>query len=188
MQETAGRQSDDRPLLATDPPLPADDFAPALWVPLTRALRARRRLIRMVEALPAPQWLRESASPAWSRRDVLAHLAASDRRYHDALIAALNGSPLEQWRPDPSAPSPELDRANALSAERYIGQSVEHLAAHLQDGAEKSTRLFSALREEHVLMPMGFAGNALSLLEAWASHDNDHADDIINGPRMMRSL
>ncbi len=181
-------EMDDRPLLATDPPLPADDFAPALWVPLTRALRARRRLILMVETLPSPVWLDASAAPAWSRRDVLAHLAASDRRYHDALIAALNGSPLESWSPDPSSPSPALDRANALSAERFVGRPVSQLAAELQAGAEKSTALFSALTEEQVLLRMGFAGNALSLLEAWAMHDNDHADDIINGPKMMRSL
>lgn len=179
---------DDRPLLATDPPLPADDFIPALWVPLTRALRARRRLIQMVESLPAAQWLNPSAAPDWSRRDVLAHLAASDRRYHDVLIAALNGSPLEEWRPDPSLPSIDLDRANAMGAERYLGQPVGHLAEQLQAGAEKSTKLFAALTESHVLMRMGFAGNALSLLEAWAAHDNNHADDIINGPKMMRTL
>ena len=179
---------DDRPLLATDPPLPADDFVPALWVPLTRALRARRRLIQMVETLPATQWLRESAAPDWSRRDVLAHLAASDRRYHDVLIAALNGSPLDEWAPDPALPSIELDRANAIGTERFVGQPVTELAAQLQAGSEKSTKLFAALTEDHVLMRMGFAGNALSLLEAWASHDNGHADDIINGPKMMRTL
>ncbi len=179
---------DDRPLLATDPPLPADDYVPALWVPLTRALRARRRLIQMVESLPSTQWLRESAAPDWSRRDVLAHLAASDRRYHDVLIAALNGSPLEDWAPDPASPGPELDRANAIGTERYVGQPVTQLAAQLQAGSEKSTKLFAALSEDHVLMRMGFAGNALSLLEAWASHDNGHADDIINGPKMMRTL
>ncbi len=179
---------DDRPLLATDPPLPADDFVPALWVPLTRALRARRRLIQMVETLPATQWLRESAAPDWSRRDVLAHLAASDRRYHDVLIAALNGSPLEEWAPDPAQPGPDLDRANAIGTERFVGRPVTELAAELQAGSEKSTTLFAALSEDHVLMRMGFAGNALSLLEAWASHDNGHADDIINGPKMMRTL
>ena len=179
---------DERPLLATDPPLPADDFVPALWVPLTRALRARRRLIQMVEVLPTEQWLRESAAPAWSRRDVLAHLTASDRRYHDVLIAVLNGSPLEEWKPDPAVPSRELDRANVLNAEQFIGHSVESLAEQLQAGAEKSTMYFAALTEDQVLMRMGFAGNALSLLEAWASHDNEHADDIINGPTMMRTL
>ena len=179
---------DDRPLLATDPPLPADDFVPALWVPLTRALRARRRLINMVEALPAPVWLKQSAAPRWTRRDVLAHLAASDRRYHDVLIMVLNGSPLENWKPDPSTPSPELDLANALGVEQFAGREVDELAEQLQAGAEKSTMLFAALSEDHVLMRMGFAGNAMSLLEAWSLHDNHHADDIINGPTMMRSL
>ena len=181
-------QMDDRPLLATDPPLPADDFVPALWVPLTRALRARRRLIQMVEVLPAEQWLRESAAPDWSRRDVLAHLAASDRRYHDVLNAVLNGSPLEDWKPDPSVPSPELDMANTLGAERFLGQPVQALAEQLEAGSKKSTMLLAALTEDQVLMRMGFAGNALSLLEAWAAHDNNHADDIINGPKMMRTL
>ena len=180
--------ADDRPLLATDPPLPADDFAPALWVPLTRALRARRRLIQMVESLPAQTWLEASAAEQWSRRDVLAHVAATDRRYHDVLNAALNGSPLDTWQPDPSAPSPELDLANALTADAFAGVSVEALADQLQAGAEKSTMLFAALTEDHLLMRMGFAGNALSLLEAWSLHDNSHADDIINGPKMMRTL
>ena len=179
---------DDRPLLATDPPLPADDFVPALWVPLTRALRARRRLLQMAELLPGPVWIKESAAPAWSRRDVLAHLAASDRRYHDVLIMVLNGSPLENWKPDPSMPSPELDLANALGVEQYVGRGVDELAEQLQAGAEKSTMLFAALSTDQVMMRMGFAGNAMSLLEAWSLHDNGHADDIINGPTMMRSL
>ena len=177
-----------RALLATDPPLAADDFEPALWVPLARAVRARRRLTQMVAVLPAEQWLRPSAIPTWSRRDVLAHLAATDRRYHDVLNAALNGSPLEEWKPDPSVPSQELAMANVLTAERFLGQSVNQLAEHLEAGAQKSTMLFAALTEDQILMRMGFAGNALSLLEAWATHDNDHADDIINGPKMMRTL
>ena len=183
VQPTGGR-----PLLASDPPLPADDFVPALWVPLTRALRARRRLIQMVRTLPAEVWQQASSSADWSRRDVLAHLAASDRRYHDVLNAVLNGSPLEEWRPDPSRPSAELDLNNRLSAERYLGQSAASLSEQLLAGSEKTTLLLAALSEDQVLQRMGFAANGLSLLEAWASHDNDHADEIINGPTMMRSL
>ena len=178
----------DRPLLATDPPIPADDFVPALWVPLTRALRARRRLVQMVETLPLSAWLERSAAPSWSRRDVLAHVAASDRRVHDVLIAVLNGSPLEEWQPNPWVPSAALDRANALGTERYVGRSVPELGEQLRAGGVKSTMYFAALTEDQVLMRMGFAANGLSLLEAWASHDNDHADDIINGPTMMRTL
>ena len=135
---------DERPLLATDPPLPADDFVPALWVPLTRALRARRRLIQMVEVLPAERWLQESAAPAWSRRDVLAHLTASDRRYHDVLIAVLNGSPLEEWKPDPAVPSRRawIGRTSLGTLRRYHRSTRSNaLAEQLQAGAEKSTML-----------------------------------------------
>lgn len=179
---------DEGSLLATDPPLPADDFAPAIWVPLTRALRARRRLTTMVDALPAGLWTAPSRAPAWNRRDVLAHLASSDRRYHDVLIAVLNGSPLHKWSPDPSWPSPELDRANGLGLERYSDYSAAELAAELQAGADKTVRFLAGMSEEQVLMRMGFAANGLALLEAWTNHDHRHADDIINGPTMMRDF
>lgn len=179
---------DEGSLLATDPPLPADDFAPAIWVPLTRALRARRRLVTMVDALPVELWTTPSRAPGWSRRDVLAHLAASDRRYHDVLIAVLNGSPLREWSPDPSWPSPELDRSNELGRERYRDYSAAELAAELQAGAEKTVKFLEGMTEEQVLMRMGFAVNGLALLEAWTAHDHLHADDVINGPTMMRDF
>ncbi len=179
---------DEGSLLATEPPLPADDFAPAIWVPLTRALRARRRLVTMVDALPTDLWSTPSRAPGWLRRDVLAHLAACDRRYHDVLIAALNGSPLREWSPDPSWPSPELDRANTLGLERYGDFSAAELAAELQAGADKTVKFLSGMSEEQVLMRMGFAANGLALLEAWTTHDHQHADDVINGPTMMRDF
>lgn len=179
---------DERPLLTVDPPLYADDFTPSLWVPVTRAVRARRRLYTLGERLPPALWDTPSAAPGWSRRDQLAHLAASERRYQDALIAALNANPLAEWQPHPDRPSAALDLINQEAMATLAGENAAALVQRLRDGAEKTLRLLAALDEEHTLMRMGFRPNALSLLEAWADHDNNHADEIINGPTMMRTL
>lgn len=179
---------DERPLLTVDPPLYADDFVPSLWVPLTRAVRARRRLYTLGERLPAAIWDAPSAAPGWSRRDQLAHLAGCDRRYQDTLIAALNGAPLEQWAPHPDRPGAALDLVNRAAQAALAGEDVAALVHRLREGAEKTVRLLSALDEERALLRMGFRPNALSLLEAWADHDNAHADEIVNGPTMMRAL
>ena len=117
-------EADDRPLLSLDPPLYADDFLPALWVPLTRAVRARRRLLTLGERLPARSWLEPSAAPGWNRRDQLAHVAASDGRYHDALIAALNDRPLTQFEPHPDRPGTKLALANRLALQAVADLSV----------------------------------------------------------------
>lgn len=179
---------DGRALLTADPPLYADDFAPALWVPLTRAARARRRLYTLGERLPASAWAAASAAPGWSRREQLAHVAASDRRYHDALIAALNGDPLTEWEPHPERPGAALDLVNGEALAALAGEDAAGLVVRLREGAAKTVGLLSALGEERLLVSMGFRPNALSLVEAWAEHDNAHADGIVNGPMMMRTL
>lgn len=179
---------DERPLLTSDPPLYADDYVPALWVPLTRAVRARRRLLTLGERLPAQSWSKPSAAPGWDRRDQLAHTAATDRRYQDVLIAALNGAPLAEFEPHPDRASMELDLVNRTALAELATVEVTELVEHLRTGWAKTVRLLAALNTEQVLLPMGFRPNALSLLESLADHDNDHADDIINGPKMMRTL
>lgn len=179
---------DERPLLTVDPPLYADDFVPSLWVPLTRAVRARRRLYTLGERLPAAIWDAPSAAPGWTRRDQLAHLTSCDRRYQDALIAVLNEAPLEQWSPHPDRLGPALNLVNQQALAPLADEDAATLVHRLREGAEKTIRLLAALDEEHALHRMGFRPNALSLLEAWADHDNTHADDIINGPTMMRTL
>ena len=180
-------EADDRPLLSLDPPLYADDFLPALWVPLTRAVRARRRLLTLGERLPARSWLEPSAAPGWNRRDQLAHVAASDGRYHDALIAALNDRPLTEFEPHPDRPGAKLALANRLALEAIADLSVAELVERLRTGNERTLELLAALDEHHVLMSMGFRPNALSLTEALSDHDNSHADGIVNGPMMMSS-
>lgn len=160
---------------------------PALWVPLRRALRARRRLAVMARELPAALWNEPSACPGWTRAQVLAHAAASDRRCHDVLNAALNNDPLQEWQPHPERPSPLLDRANDLALQALRPHHPAPLADALEDGARKTLLLCQALDETQSLQRMGWTPNAPALLEWWENHDHRHADDIINGPAMMRT-
>lgn len=160
---------------------------PAMWIPLRRALRARRRLAVMARELPPPVWNRPSACPEWTRAQVLAHAAASDRRYHDILNAALNRDPLRQWQPNPGQPSPLLDQANRLALQTLDGHAPAQLADALEAGARKTILLCRALDEAQSLQPMGWTANGPALLEWWENHDHRHADDIVNGPAMMRS-
>ena len=159
---------------------------PAIWVPLRRALRARRRLAVMARELPAQLWQAPSACPAWTRADAAAHVAASDRRYHDALTAALNGRPLEEWSPDPGLPSAQLDDANRLALDGQPERAPLKLAQALEIGAQKTLMLCCSLTEDQSLQRMGWAANGPALIEWWEAHDHQHADDIINGPTMMQ--
>ena len=160
---------------------------PALWVPLRRALRARRRLAVMARELPAPLWNEPSACPRWTRAQVLAHAAATDRRCHDVLNAALNNDSLAEWQPDPQHPSPLLDRANDLALQAIQPHRPAPLADALEAGARKTLLLCQALDETQSLQRMGWTPNAPALLEWWENHDHGHADDIVNGPAMMRT-
>ena len=159
---------------------------PAMWVPLRRALRARRRLSVMALELPAGIWNADSACDGWSRADAAAHVAASDRRYHDVLTAVLNGRPLEEWSPDPGVPSAPLDDANRLALDGLQERAPSKLARTLEIGAQKTLMLCCSLTEEQSLRRMGWAANGPALIEWWEAHDHRHADDIINGPTMMR--
>lgn len=159
---------------------------PAMWVPLRRALRARRRLAVMARELPAPLWQAPSACPGWTRADAAAHVAAADRRYHDILAAALSRSPLDQWSPDPDSPSPQLDHANQLMLQDFPAREPAELADALEAGARKTLMLCLSLSEELSLQPMGWAANGPALLEWWEAHDHQHADHVINGPVMLR--
>ena len=82
-------------LIASDPEVRADDFLPALWVPLSRVIRARRRITTMFNRAPAAWWQGESACADWRRRDVLAHLVAWDGQHLRSLDAILAGGALD---------------------------------------------------------------------------------------------
>lgn len=176
----------DGPLLAQDPPVPADDYAPALWVPVARLLSARHSLRAMTEQLPRAVWEAPSACPGWSRRDLLAHLAAWEAQHHRALRAVLDGAPLHDWSPDADEPSLSRDAWNRREVERRRAQPLEAIVEELAVGLRETLRLLAALEPGQLLAAYGFAANLLAGLEQHNAHDAGHAGDIVNGPRMLR--
>ena len=79
-----------------------------------------------------------------------------------------------------------MDHANRLMLEDFQGREPAELADALEAGARKTLLLCLSLTEELSLQPMGWTPNGPALLEWWETHDHRHADDVINGPVMLR--
>ncbi len=173
-------------LLWHDPPVAAGDYAPAIWVPLTRLLAAHRRVLAMARRLPAGAWEAPSAIDGWSRRDVLAHLAAHGAQHHRPLAAALAGAPLTDWRPDPHDASIDTDAWNRRAVAARRDWPIDRLAGELEANLAESLRLWAAIEAGQLLLPYGLAPNLLAGVEAHAAHLDGHADEIVNGPQMLR--
>jgi hypothetical protein len=173
-------------LLWNDPPVPAAAYVPAIWVPLTRLLAAHRRLFTMAERLPAASWDAPSAVDGWSRRDVLAHLSAHGAQHHRPLAAVLAGAPLADWRPDPDDPAIDTDAWNRRAVAARRGWPIARLAGELESNLAESLRLWAAIEAGQLLHAYGLAPNLLAGVEAHAMHLDGHADQIVNGPQMLR--
>ena len=187
MRQSAGSDEGSPPgLLWTDPPVTASDYAPAIWVPLKRLLAANRRLETMAARLPDAAWLAPSAAAGWRRRDVLAHLSSHGRQHHRPLLAVLAGTPLQEWLPDPDDASVDADAWNArelaLRAAWPVGRLLDELRAQMAE----SLRLWSLIEAGQLLQPYGLAPHLLAGLDRHRWHLDHHADQIVNGPQMMR--
>ncbi len=178
----------DHQLISRDPDLRADDYLPALWVPLSRLTTARRRILTMVRQLPAPAWQAPSACPGWSRRDLLAHLVSWDAQHRRSLDAIRAGNPLtaDSWLPDDQTPALTQDDWNAREIAASASTAVDELGHHYETGLLALLERLAALDQDQLLRAYGFAANALAAVETHVRHINQHADDIINGPTMMR--
>lgn len=173
-------------LLWRDPPVAAADYTPAIWVPLTRLLTAHRRLLTMADRLPEEAWQDESAAPGWRRRDVLLHLAAHGCQHHRPLVAVLAGDPLREWLPDPTDPSLDSDGWNARRLAKREEWSIPHLVVELESNMAESLQLWAQIDDSQLLQPYGLAANLLAGLERHSWHLDHHADQIVNGPQMLR--
>ena len=173
-------------LIWRDPPVAAADYAPAIWVPLTRLLAAHRRLLTMAARLPEAAWATDSEIAGWRRRDVLAHVTSHGTQHHRPLVAVLAGAPLSEWQAD--ADDPRVDSAswNARAVAERAEWPIARLAEELEANLGESLRLWAAVENGQILQSYGLAPNLLSGIEKHASHLNAHADQIVNGPQMLR--
>ena len=173
-------------LLWLDPPIAAGDFAPAIWVPLTRLLAAHRRVLSMAQRLPEQAWAASSEIPGWRRRDVLAHLASQGAQHHRPLVAVLAGAPLADWRPDPHDASIDTATWNRREVAARREWAIARLAGELESNLAESLRLWAAIKAGQLLQPYGLAPHLLAGIETHATHLDQHADQIVNGPQMLR--
>lgn len=175
---------EDFQLIASDPELRADDFAPPLWVPLSRVVRARRRVSTMLERLPEDWWEADSACPGWRRRDVLAHLLAWDTQHLRSLDAILAGSALDSsnWNPDEAAAALSQAEWDARAIDEQRGTKLPVLADAFEGGLVALVARWASITSDQLLRGYGFAPNALAAVDRHIAHVEGHADDIINGP------
>ena len=175
---------EDFQLIASGPELRADDFAPPLWVPLSRVVRARRRVSTMLERLSADWWEADSACPGWRRRDVLAHLLAWDTQHLRSLDVILAGSALDSssWNPDESAAALTQGDWDARAIDEQRGKNLPTLVDRFEGGLVALLARWESITSDQLLRAYGFAPNALAAVDSHITHVEGHADDIINGP------
>ena len=134
----------------------------------------------MTAALPPEAWKAASACPDWSRQDVLAHLASLDAPYREALHAVLDG------RDVAGGPAAGMDAWNTTQVQARRGRSIDNLAADLEAGMTGTLALLAQVREDQLERRCGASANVPASLEARVRHEQAHADDIVNGPQMLR--
>jgi uncharacterized protein (TIGR03083 family) len=173
-------------LLSQDPPLPADDFIPALWVPIARLISERRRILTMIDQLPADAWIEPSALDGWTRRDILAHLASNEANHQRAIRAAIEDRPLTTWQPDPDDPTLEIAGWNEQRVAERAAWPFQRIVDELHAGLAETLDLLRRVEDRHLSSSYGFTDNMLSGLDRRVAHEREHATDIVNGPQMMR--
>lgn len=172
-------------LLSQDPPLPADDFIAALWVPIARLMSERRRILTMIDRLSPDDWSKPSAVDGWTRRDILAHLASHEVNHHRALRAVLDGHPLTVWQPDPDDPTLDLADWNKQRVAERAAWPLRRVADELNGNLATTLDLLRQVEDRHLSSGYGFIDNLLGGIDRRVVHEREHADDIVNGPQMM---
>ena len=146
--------------------------------------RHREGLLRAIYSVADEAWDEPSASPTWTYRDILAHIAANDLRAHTRLRAVLG-----QRDEAELAALRNVDVWNARTVEERRGRSVRALVDEMLGLRHETLRLLSRLRPEHASATVATVRGDMPVLDYidWVGiHEAEHAGHLVPGSRGRR--
>jgi hypothetical protein len=146
--------------------------------------RHREGLLRAIYSVADEAWDEPSASPGWTYRDILAHIAANDLRAHTGLRAMLG-----QRDEARLAVLRDIDSWNKRSVEERRGRSVRALVDEMLALRHETLRLLSQLRPEHASATMATARGEMPVLDyidRVGVHEAGHAGHLVPASRARR--
>jgi uncharacterized damage-inducible protein DinB len=168
----------------TPRPVPEISFVPQQVVEQARGIRrpALERLRAALEGLTEEDAAKKPVRDAWSVREILAHLSASERAQQQWMADVISGATPGQYGANAAA----LYELVAMTL--AAAPTAEGLLQRLEQDMEETLALFSALRPEIVAMRARYRAMAESLLAEfhWDTHLTQiHATiEAVNGGRV----
>jgi uncharacterized protein (TIGR03083 family) len=145
-----------------------------------------RRLDGFFVSLHEADWARPTRCEGWRRRELLAHLAASEDYNH----ATLDGTVPQLIEQATAAGAEGLDAFNAWGVQRLAGSTVDEVLALWRSANGETRQRFRALGWDGTLQtfvgPYPAGLQAFHLAHELALHADDMAVPVADGERRLR--
>lgn len=147
----------------------------ASWVePIAAELRAgREQIAEVARAMSAGAWMKESANPGWTNKDLLAHLTCGDWGVQEGLRKIIAGETLRV------GDFADVDGTNARNVGERKERSVEALIAEVEAEGEDTQQLLAQLSEQHETVTPEDAPMIMGdYLRMFPGHDRTHLEQL----------
>ncbi|MGE0600759.1 MAG: DinB family protein [Dehalococcoidia bacterium] len=142
------------------------------------------RVEALIRRVPADRWgdVVHTGEGAWTRRELLAHMAANDIRQ---LVRVRIGAGIPE-PDDPATHEQELNvhEWNRARVSERAGSETEHLIEEMRENREKLVGLLRGLTLEQRDRPMPFRGTPTPLavmVPILIGHLDSHAQELVAG-------
>jgi len=137
---------------------------------------ARQDLLAAIGALADEDWDRPTVNPAWTARDLLAHLANAEPGLLTRMRRILSGT-------SEIPPTFDLDAYNQRLVEKRRGSSIRELVSSLDGSRREVLQFLDGLSDEQ-LDTRGWNSRrqettVAGLFETIARHEREHTRDIL---------